>query len=1278
MMLSAVTWTGGGGSDHAWSNPANWSSGVPGAADDVTIGLGAIASITDNVTVQNLTNNGTIEMGGLSGKTLTVSGSFVNAGTFQYDGGDYNGYVIAAMQNTGTIHVTQGFLAIDLAGNTTSGWNSVSSPYTFTNTGTIRLDGAECSIGGMLTPNDLGSSLTGTGYLKIVKDAWTLNANWTLPTTTITLFLESSTITGTGDLIIPTQDALVLFNSTVSVDIVDQGILLGWTGGTVHGNVNVASSAVLAVGVATLGFQYPDSAPPSSTTLSLTIDGDLTNDGTVNLYSTYAGSTLTVSGALSNKADGTVYSLAGFESQNVANALNATVDNQGTLKVTGSDLAVNKGMGTSLFTLTNGANRTIDVGAGRTLTIGGASVANNGLIKMGGNATVDFAAPTVRIDGQGALQGQSTSTVHVRGSLLGNTTNAAGFDQPGIVILDGNGTALSPQLLELMQQDQANAAAGYAGNVAYGTLTLGSGTYVKLVDQSNNAPGADAEAGYATSLIVPAGSTLNKNNLRFYAGNAARPEATVSLNTSAPKTGDLLTATAAKSDADGDPVALTFRWKVNGVVKQTTSSASALTDSFSLAGLLGGDVVTIEVTPNDGSRDGIAATASVIVSSKFGPTIRNIAIAGTQNTITWNALDADGMASSLLAIDGVAIASVSGSDAAASGVNYTGVFGSLATGSHTYEIRATDAVGDTSIATGTFSVTSSTNTPPVIGGIMPVPAKGLITWNVLDGDGVARSALAIDGTAVSQVYGPWVATSGVNYSGALGTLAAGSHNYVITAIDCTGSIATSTGTFEVSAQSGPAISDVSVVASDGLMTWNVVDAQGVASSTLTLNGAAIAAVYGPYRAASGVNYAGVFGRLTAGTYSYVITAVNGAGVTRTATDTFTVTAENTGCPTIRDDTVVAIAGVITWNAFDPDGIASTSLTVDGVAVAKVYGPYAAASGANYGGVFGSLTAGDHNYVIAATDGMGNTTLKTGVFTTSAGPTIRNVDSFLAADGVMTWNAVDASGIASTTLTIDGAAISNVYGPYQAASGVNFAGVFGILPTGTYHYVITAVNNAGFSSTTASTFTVAASAASGPTISNITVVPAEGVVTWNAFDSDGIASTSLTIDGIVTANLYGPYAAASGFNYGGLFGALAVGTHTYAIAATDRAGHTSIAIGEFNTTLQPISSILVAEADGDRRDGVLIPSEPLVISWKTTVNGIVSVVLRIDDMAVTPLYGPYRATVGVHYSASIGTRPAGRHTYTITVIDKVGSLTKYSGEFDVTAVDAVFADLGAAA
>ena len=56
-----------------------------------------------------------------------------------------------------------------------------------------------------------------------------------------------------------------------------------------------------------------------------------------------------------------------------------------------------------------------------------------------------------------------------------------------------------------------------------------------------------------------------------------------------------------------------------------------------------------------------------------------------------------------------------------------------------------------------------------------------------------------------------------------------------------------------------------------------------------------------------------------------------------------------------------------------------------------------------------------------------------------------------AAGFVTWNEADANGVAGAQLSIDGQSLgkSSIYGPDAAASGVNFAGVFGTLAPGTH-------------------------------------------------------------------------------------------------------------------------------------------------------------------------------------------------------------------------------------
>jgi hypothetical protein len=129
-------------------------------------------------------------------------------------------------------------------------------------------------------------------------------------------------------------------------------------------------------------------------------------------------------------------------------------------------------------------------------------------------------------------------------------------------------------------------------------------------------------------------------------------------------------------------------------------------------------------------------------------------------------------------------------------VNYSGAFGALASGTHTYTITASDKTGHSSVLFGKFTVT---NSGPVISNVVIVPAKKRMTWNAQDTDGVRASSLTVDSKAVSRVCGPYLAKSGVNFSAVLGTFTPGTHTYTITAVDKLGNRSQYKGSFRVAA-----------------------------------------------------------------------------------------------------------------------------------------------------------------------------------------------------------------------------------------------------------------------------------------------------------------------------------------------------------------------------------------------------------------------------------------------------------------------------------------------
>ncbi|MBI2875410.1 MAG: cadherin-like domain-containing protein [Candidatus Tectomicrobia bacterium] len=145
---------------------------------------------------------------------------------------------------------------------------------------------------------------------------------------------------------------------------------------------------------------------------------------------------------------------------------------------------------------------------------------SNGLTNTGTVGAVNGATLRVNgpftVDNLGQIVGRASGVVSVRENMLGDTRNADRYAPLSEVRFDGSGTVVSPQLMEVMGKDLGAVSEGFSRNFVYSTLSLSSNTYVRLVDQSDNAAGAGAEALYVNSLVVPVGTTLDLNGLHLY------------------------------------------------------------------------------------------------------------------------------------------------------------------------------------------------------------------------------------------------------------------------------------------------------------------------------------------------------------------------------------------------------------------------------------------------------------------------------------------------------------------------------------------------------------------------------------------------------------------------------------------------------------------------------------------------------------------------------------------------------------------------------------------
>ena len=276
--------------------------------------------------------------------------------------------------------------------------------------------------------------------------------------------------------------------------------------------------------------------------------------------------------------------------------------------------------------------------------------------------------------------------------------------------------------------------------------------------------------------------------------------------------------------------------------------------------------------------------------------------------------------------------------------------------------------------------------------------------------------------------------------------------------------------------------------------------------------------------------------------------------------------------------------------------------------------------------------------------------------------------------VITWAVRGFDDATNVELLIDGQPIQSVYGPYMSQDGAYlYAGIFGPLAGGDHTYTINSLDVSDDTATATGTFSVAAAAVAGPTVSQVCVVEAvaengelesgeELVITWSATGESNIVSKSLKIDGQAATQTFGPY----GTYYSGIFGPLDAGEHAYEITVIDANGADAVLTGTFDVAAAAVAGPTVSQVcvvEAALENGELESGEELVITWSATgESNIVSRSLKIDGQAATQTYGPY----GTYYSGIFGPLDAGEHAYEITVIDANGADAVLTGTFDVAA------------
>ena len=212
-LLSAVTWTGGGG-DNNWDTAANWSTdSVPGSGDDVTIAITANIVHSDDVTdsINSLT---TTEPLTISGGTLSIASALTISSTLSITGGTLTGPGDVSV--SGLVTLTSGTLSGSGALDANGGM--------LINPGVVQ--GGIFSLDGRTVNNAAGQTATWGGGDINASDGSVFNNLGTFLVESLGLYVE----TGVGAPSTFNNVGNITANATGSADI---GVSFNMPGGTV-------------------------------------------------------------------------------------------------------------------------------------------------------------------------------------------------------------------------------------------------------------------------------------------------------------------------------------------------------------------------------------------------------------------------------------------------------------------------------------------------------------------------------------------------------------------------------------------------------------------------------------------------------------------------------------------------------------------------------------------------------------------------------------------------------------------------------------------------------------------------------------------------------------------------------------------------------------------------------------------------------------------------------------------------------------------------------------
>jgi large repetitive protein len=656
--------------------------------------------------------------------------------------------------------------------------------------------------------------------------------------------------------------------------------------------------------------------------------------------------------------------------------------------------------------------------------------------------------------------------------------------------------------------------------------------------------------------------------------------------------------------------------------------------------------------------------------------------------------------------NGVEIGTTTANAAGNWSYNYTGTV--LTDATYTFTATATDAAGNTSLASAPFNITIDTVAPlaPAVTAISTdtgTPADGITNDNTLIISGTAENngviQVLLDGTAIGTTTADGTGNWSFDYTNT--PIPAGSHSLTATATDAAGNTSPASAVFnltiDATAPTAPAITSISDntgLPNDTTTGDNTLTIRGtaVANSVIQvlLNGTAI----GTTTADGSGNWSfdNTASPLADDTYSFTATASDIAGNVSLASAPFTVTVDTANPLTPAITGISTDSGTVgdrltNDNTLIISGTAEANSTIqvfrDSIAVGTALTTASGTWSFDYSATV--LADGSYAFTATATDVAGNVSPATPAFNVTidrslpATPTVTGISTDsgtangTANDGITNDNTLLISGTASASSLIEVRQNGVVIGTTTTdASGTwLFDYTATTLPDGAYAITAVAINGAGNRSAVSAVFNarVDITAPAAPTVTAIsddTGIAGDYLTNDNRLIISGTAEANSVVQlfrdsnalGTATVNAAGNWS----FDYTAI--PLATGTYVFTATATDTAGNISALSEGRSVTIDitaPAVPVITSITDDSAipADGIT-NDNTLIISGTADPN--TSIQIALDGTAIGTTSTDATGNWSFDYtSSSIADGP---HSLTAIAIDKIGNVSS-PGRFDIT-------------